>query len=80
MIDKEDKKLSITDQAQLLSINRTSLYYKPVPIGDEEYHIKWFIDEIYTAHPEYNEPRKQDRQNRENKLEWDHGKETKFYT
>ncbi len=53
MIDKEDKKLSITDQAQLLSINRTSLYYKPVPIGDEEYHIKWFIDEIYTAHPEY---------------------------
>ena len=28
----------------------------------------------------YNEPRKQDRQNRENKLEWDHGKETKFYT
>jgi hypothetical protein len=29
---------------------------------------------------EYNEPRKQDRQNRENKLEWDHGKETKFYT
>jgi putative transposase len=53
MIDKGDKKLSITDQAQLLSLNRTSLYYKPVPIGDEEYRIKWFIDEIYTAHPEY---------------------------
>ena len=53
MIDKEDKKLNITDQAQLLSLNRTSLYYKPVPIGDEEYRIKWFIDEIYTDHPEY---------------------------
>jgi putative transposase len=53
MIDKGDKKLSITDQAQLLSLNRTSLYYKPVPIGDEEYRIKWFIDEIYTDHPEY---------------------------
>jgi putative transposase len=53
MIDKGDKKLSITEQAQLLSLNRTSLYYKPVSTGDEEYRIKWFIDEIYTAHPEY---------------------------
>jgi len=31
MIDREEKKLSITKQAELLSINRTSLYYKPVP-------------------------------------------------
>jgi len=38
MIDREEKKLSITKQAELLSINRTSLYYKPVPA---------------TAHPEY---------------------------
>ncbi len=31
MIDREEKKLSITKQAELLGINRTSLYYKPVP-------------------------------------------------
>jgi len=53
MIDKNDKKLSIVKQAELLGINRTSLYYKPVPIKDAEYWIKGIIDEIYTAHPEY---------------------------
>jgi putative transposase len=53
MIDREEKKLSITRQAELLGINRTSLYYKPVPVNDEEYLIKRIIDEIYTAHPEY---------------------------
>jgi putative transposase len=53
MIDREEKKLSITKQAELLGINRTSLYYKPVPVNDEEYQIKRSIDEIYTAHPEY---------------------------
>ena len=53
MIDKNNGKLSISRQAILLSINRTSLYYKPVPISDEEYWIKRIIDEIYTAHPEY---------------------------
>ena len=53
MIDKGDEKLSITTQAGFLSINRTSLYYKPVPANDEEYLIKRIIDEIYTAHPEY---------------------------
>ncbi|HQO42658.1 MAG TPA: IS3 family transposase, partial [Bacillota bacterium] len=53
MIDKGDEKLSITTQAGFLSINRTSLYYKPVPISDEEYLIKRIIDVVYTAHPEY---------------------------
>lgn len=53
MIDSKDEKLSITKQAELLGINRTSLYYKPVPVSDEEYEIKKLIDEIYTAHPEY---------------------------
>ena len=53
MIDSKDEKLSITKQAKLLGINRTSLYYTPVPVGDEEYEIKKLIDEIYTAHPEY---------------------------
>lgn len=53
MINKKDKKLSISRQADLLSINRTSLYYKPVLISDEELRIKYLIDEIYTSHPEY---------------------------
>ena len=53
MIDRKERELSITRQAELLSLNRTSLYYKPVPVNDEEYLIKRIIDEIYTAHPEY---------------------------
>jgi len=53
MIDMGDKKLSISRQAEFLGINRTSLFYKPVPTSDEEYMIKRIIDEVYTAHPEY---------------------------
>jgi putative transposase len=53
MVNRNDKKLSIKRQAELLSISRSTLYYKPVPISDEEYRIKWIIDEVYTAHPEY---------------------------
>ena len=53
MIDMGDKNLSISRQAEFLVINRTSLYYKPVPTSDEEYMIKRIIDEVYTAHPEY---------------------------
>ena len=50
MIDTNDKKLSTVKQAKLLGINRTSLYYKPVPINDEEYRIKRIIDEVYTLY------------------------------
>ena len=53
LIDREDKELSISKQADLLSINRTSIYYKPVPISNEELYIRRLIDEIYTKHPEY---------------------------
>ena len=53
MIDREEKKMCITKQAEPLGINRTSLYYKSVPVNDEEYLIKHVIDEIYMAHPEY---------------------------
>jgi putative transposase len=53
MIEKKNKKLSISKQAELLSINRTSLYYKPVPISDEEYRINRMIDEVYIVHPDY---------------------------
>jgi putative transposase len=53
MIEKKNKKLSTAKQAELLSINRTSLYYKPVPISDEEYRINRMIDEVYIVHPDY---------------------------
>lgn len=45
--------MSLTTQADLLSLNRTSLYYQPVPPSAEELYIKRRIDELYTAHPFY---------------------------
>jgi len=48
-----EKRKHFTSQAELLSLNCTSLYYKPVLADDEEYLIKRIIDEIYTSHPEY---------------------------
>jgi len=53
MVEKGDRNLSMLRQANLLNINRTSLYYRPVPIRQEEQSIKNLIDEIYSYHPEY---------------------------
>lgn len=38
-------------QSGLLSLNRSSLYYKPVPPSPEEIRLKHRIDELYTRHP-----------------------------
>src|SRR5260221_13395819 len=43
----------LTTQVQLLSLNRSSLYYRPVMLPAEELALKRRIDEIYTAHPFY---------------------------
>ena len=45
--------LPITMQADLLDLNRSGLYYKPVPPSADDLNIKLHIDKIYTAHPEY---------------------------
>jgi len=43
----------VKTQAALLSLNRSGLYYVPVPPSPEEVAFKHRIDEIYTAHPYY---------------------------
>ena len=43
----------MSTQAELLSLNRSGLYYQPVPPSAEEVAFKHRIDEIYTAHPYY---------------------------
>jgi putative transposase len=53
MIESNHEELTVARQAELLDINRTGLYYKPVPVNDEEDKIKRLIDEIYTDHPEF---------------------------
>ena len=52
MIEWESE-MPIMTQAELLGLNRTSLYYQPIPVSAEELAIKRRIDELYTAHPFY---------------------------
>ena len=53
LVDMEGAELPVATQAMLLGLNRTSLYYKPVPPSEEDLNIKLHIDKIYTAHPEF---------------------------
>jgi putative transposase len=48
-----ERTLTLATQADLLSLNRTGLYYQPVPPSPEEVTLKHRIDEIYTEHPFY---------------------------
>ncbi len=53
MIEHVNAELPLSTQADLLSLNRSGLYYVPQPPSAEELEIKRRIDEIYTAHPFY---------------------------
>jgi putative transposase len=53
MINSTDNKLSVTEQCKLLSITRSSYYYKPRGLSEEDLEILKNIDEIYTEHPYY---------------------------
>ncbi|MFK3988522.1 IS3 family transposase [Exiguobacterium mexicanum] len=53
MMEWGDSKLPVSQQADLLGLNRSSLYYRPVAPSPEEVAIKHRIDEIYTKYPFY---------------------------
>lgn len=53
MIERDSDELSVRQQAALLGLNRSSLYYQPAAISAREVAIKHRIDEIYTEHPFY---------------------------
>ena len=50
MIDR-DHELSISRQAELVGINRGSVYYVPKPIGAEDLEIMRRIDRLHLEHP-----------------------------
>jgi putative transposase len=52
-VDRADPDLSLKEQAALLSLSRSSLYYRPVGPSPEEVARKHRIDAIYTASPFY---------------------------
>ena len=51
MVEYDSDELPISRQAKLLSLNRTSLYYNPVGVCQEELRLRRRIDEIYTERP-----------------------------
>jgi len=53
LLEKGDAEMTLQEQCDLLTLNRTSLYYRPVEVSEEEIATKRRIDEIYTAHPYY---------------------------
>lgn len=53
LLDWDATELPLKTQAELLSLNRSGLYYQAVPPSPEEVALKHRIDELYTAHPFY---------------------------
>lgn len=53
MIEWNPRTLPLSTQARVLSLNRSSLYYQPLPPSPEEVALKHRIDAIYTAYPYY---------------------------
>jgi len=53
LVDRNTPELPISTQATLLGLNRTGLYYRPVPPSEKDLMVKEYIDKIYTAHPFY---------------------------
>jgi len=53
LVDPKLTTLSMTRQTTLLGINRTTLYYKPVPFSSSNLRLLNQIDEIYVDNPDY---------------------------
>jgi putative transposase len=53
LLEREDAELPLTTQTDLLSLNRSSLYYTPVAPSPSEVALKHRIDAIYTDRPYY---------------------------
>jgi len=53
LIDRDDARLSVSQQCELLGLSRSSYYYEPATETAENLALMARIDEEYTAHPFY---------------------------
>ncbi len=53
LIERESRELPLTQQAELLNVSRSSVYYRPREPSGEEIATKHRIDELYTLYPFY---------------------------
>ncbi len=51
MVDREDTPFSLAEQAELLGVSRSSLYYVPRPPSPREIALKHRMDELFTNDP-----------------------------
>ncbi|MBR9987620.1 MAG: IS3 family transposase, partial [Desulfosarcina sp.] len=51
MIDPLDRQLSVSRQCELIDISRSSYYYQPMPLSQEELELMRKIDELYLTNP-----------------------------
>jgi putative transposase len=52
-LDRSGRDLSLRTQCDLLGVNRSGLYYEPVPVSDENLLYMRLLDEQYTEDPTY---------------------------
>jgi len=53
MLDRSDPDYTVKEQCELLGLNRTSLYYKPLPVSAKKLAILRRIDELFTMNPAF---------------------------
>jgi putative transposase len=51
MIDPLDRQLSVSRQCELIDLSRSSYYYQPMPLSQEELELMRKIDELYLTNP-----------------------------
>ena len=51
LLTTDQKEIPVSTAADLMSINRTSIYYKGTPVSDTELYCKSLIDHLHTEHP-----------------------------
>lgn len=51
MIESSHQQLSISRQCKMLAVNRSSFYYRPMPIKPEDLSLMRIIDELYLLNP-----------------------------
>ena len=50
MIDRTHQ-LPVRRQAQLLDLSRSAVYYRPIPVSDDDLALMRRVDELHLEHP-----------------------------
>jgi putative transposase len=53
LIESEHQDIAVSEQCEIVGLNRSSYYYKPKPLCSDDIELMHRIDEIYTDNPDY---------------------------